>query len=194
MQPEIYWKLQKSHTVGHVRFTTELQCMYWFHGGLDLQTKFTIGKKVNVVCRSGKVKGFLFNAGGQTGKDCPFTWADGVKVADRSDWTRNRSLRKGCTNHCTTGPHTGSAEIKLTVTKIPNDLVACVTGNALASRHDVQSSTVWVEARPLCVDCNMGTQHSLQNVGTFLILFSHHTSSQCCKARRFDRVAPAIFK
>ena len=25
-----------------------------------------------------------------------------------------------------------------------------------------------------------------------LILFSHHTSSQCCKARRFDRVAPAI--
>ena len=24
--------------------------------------------------------------------------------------------------------------------------------------------------------------------------FSHHTSSQCCKARRFDRVAPAIFK
>ena len=24
-----------------------------------------------------------------------------------------------------------------------------------------------------------------------LILFSHHTSSQCCKARHFDRVAPA---
>ena len=28
---------------------------------------------------------------------------------------------------------------------------------------------------------------------TLLILFSHHTSSQCCKARRFDRVALAIF-
>ena len=27
-----------------------------------------------------------------------------------------------------------------------------------------------------------------------IILFSHHTSSQCCKARRFDRVAPAILK
>ena len=26
------------------------------------------------------------------------------------------------------------------------------------------------------------------------IIFSHHTSSQCFKARRFDRVAPAIFK
>ena len=29
---------------------------------------------------------------------------------------------------------------------------------------------------------------------SLLILFSHHTSSQCFKARRFDRVAPAIFK
>ena len=28
----------------------------------------------------------------------------------------------------------------------------------------------------------------------FLLLFSHHTSSQCCKARRFGLVAPAIFK
>ena len=29
---------------------------------------------------------------------------------------------------------------------------------------------------------------------TTLIPFSHHTSSQFCKARRFGRVAPAIFK
>ena len=47
----------------------------------------------------------LFNVGGQTGKDCLLTWADGVKVADRRDRTRNLSLRKRCTNHCTTGPH-----------------------------------------------------------------------------------------
>ena len=49
---------------------------------------------------------FSFNVGGQTGKDCLLTWADGVKVADRRDRTRNLSLRKRCTNHCTTGPHT----------------------------------------------------------------------------------------
>ena len=50
-------------------------------------------------------KGILFNVGGQTGKDCLLTWADGVKVADRRDRTSNLSLRKRCTNHCTTGPH-----------------------------------------------------------------------------------------
>ena len=44
-----------------------------------------------------------FNVGGQTGKDCLLTWADGVKVADRRDRTRNLSFRKRCTNHCTTG-------------------------------------------------------------------------------------------
>ena len=51
----------------------------------------------------------LFNVGGQTGKDCLLTWADGVKVTDRRDRTRNLSLRKRCTNHCTMGPpaHTG---------------------------------------------------------------------------------------
>ena len=49
-------------------------------------------------------KGILFNVGGQTGKDSLLTWADGVKVADRRDQTRNLSLRKRCTNH-TTGPH-----------------------------------------------------------------------------------------
>ena len=41
----------------------------------------------------GKGKGILFNVGGQTGKDCLFTWADGVKVADRRDlacWTNAR--------------------------------------------------------------------------------------------------------
>ena len=42
----------------------------------------------------------------KTGKDCLLTRADGVKVADRRDRTRNLSLRKRCTNHCTTGPHT----------------------------------------------------------------------------------------
>ena len=47
----------------------------------------------------------LVKVGGQTGKDCLLTWADGVKVADRRDRTRNLSLRKRCTNHCTTGPH-----------------------------------------------------------------------------------------
>ena len=41
-------------------------------------------------------KGILFNVGGQTGKDCLLTWADGVKVADRRDRTRNLSLRKRC--------------------------------------------------------------------------------------------------
>ena len=54
----------------------------------------------------GKGKDILFNVGGQTGKDCLLTWADGVKVADRRDRTRNLSLRKRCTNYCTTGPHT----------------------------------------------------------------------------------------
>ena len=59
-----------------------------------------------VVASIGKVykgKGILFNVGGQTGKDCLLTRADGVKVADRRDRTRNLSLRKRCTNHCTTG-------------------------------------------------------------------------------------------
>ena len=37
-------------------------------------------------------------------KTALLTWADGVKVADRRDRTRNLSLRKRCTNHCTTGP------------------------------------------------------------------------------------------
>ena len=54
----------------------------------------------------GKARRCPFNVGGQTGKDCLLTWADGVKVADRRDRTRNLSLRKRCTNHCTTGPHT----------------------------------------------------------------------------------------
>ena len=34
----------------------------------------------------------------------------------------------------------------------------------------------------------------MRRASFFLILLSHHTSSQCFKARRFDRVAPAIFK
>ena len=50
----------------------------------------------------GKGKVILFNVGGQTGKDCLLTWADGVKVANRRDRTCNLSLRKRCTNHCTT--------------------------------------------------------------------------------------------
>ena len=57
-------------------------------------------------CQSSRCKGkgycILFNVGGQTGKDCLLTWADGVKVADRRDQTRNLSLRKRCTDHCTT--------------------------------------------------------------------------------------------
>ena len=36
--------------------------------------------------------GMLFNAGGQTGKDCLLTRVDGVKVADRLDWTQNVNL------------------------------------------------------------------------------------------------------
>ena len=56
-----------------------------------------------------KGKGILFNVGGQTGKDCLLTWADGVKVADRRDRTRNLLLRKRCTNHCTTGQGDDSA-------------------------------------------------------------------------------------
>ena len=60
----------------------------------------------------GKGKGILLNVGGQTGKDCLLTWADGVKVADRRDWTRNLSLWKHCTNHCTTGPHTQWATVQ----------------------------------------------------------------------------------
>ena len=55
-------------------------------------------------CKGKEGKGILFNVDGQTGKDCLLTWADGVKVADRRDRTRNLSLRKRCTNHCTTGP------------------------------------------------------------------------------------------
>ena len=53
-----------------------------------------------------KVK-VLFIVGGQTGKDCFLTWADGVKVADPRDRTRTLALRKRSTNHCTTGPHSG---------------------------------------------------------------------------------------
>ena len=50
-------------------------------------------------------KGILFNVGGQTGKDCLLTWADGVEVADRRDRTRNLSLRKPLTTY-TTGRRT----------------------------------------------------------------------------------------
>ena len=59
----------------------------------------------------GKGEGVLFNVGGQTGKDCLLTWADGVKVTDRRDRTRSLSLRKRCTNHCTMGP-LGSSQTK----------------------------------------------------------------------------------
>ena len=55
--------------------------------------------------KKGKGKDILFRIGGQTGKDCLITWADGVKVADRRDRTRDLSLRKRCTHHCTMGPH-----------------------------------------------------------------------------------------
>ena len=33
----------------------------------------------------------MFNVGGQTGKDSLLTWADGVKIANRRDRTRNLS-------------------------------------------------------------------------------------------------------
>ena len=66
--------------------------------------------RVDLRVHASKGKGILFNAGGQTGKDCLLTWADGVKVADRRDRTCNLSLRKRCTNHCTTGPHTSAVE------------------------------------------------------------------------------------
>ena len=71
-------------------------------GGLgEVSSHFEISRgKLKV---KGKGKGILFNVGGQTGKDCILTWADGVKVADRRDRTRNLSLPKRCTNHCTTG-------------------------------------------------------------------------------------------
>ena len=49
-----------------------------------------------------KVKVKVSVVGGQTGKDCLLTWADGVKVTDRRDRTRNSRNRKRCTNHCTT--------------------------------------------------------------------------------------------
>ena len=66
-----------------------------------------------ILLSKGKGKGILINGGGQTGKDqCRLTWADGVKVADRRDRTRNLSLRKRCTNHCTTGPHTSEPSNK----------------------------------------------------------------------------------
>ena len=58
------------------------------------------------ISRNGKGKGILSNVGGQTGKDCLLTRVDGAKVAERRDQNCNLSLRKGCTNHCTTGPHT----------------------------------------------------------------------------------------
>ena len=53
------------------------------------------------VGHKGKGNGIWFDVGGQTGKDCLITWADDVKVADRWDRTRNLSLRKRCTIHCT---------------------------------------------------------------------------------------------
>ena len=58
---------------------------------------------VDVVVVKKKGEGVLFNVGGHTGKDCLLTRSDDVKVADRQDRTRNLSLRKRCTNHCTTG-------------------------------------------------------------------------------------------
>ena len=72
-------------------------------GGVNLSRSSTI-----ILTHSHTSKGILLNVGGQTGKDCLFIWADGVKVADRRDRTRNFSLRKRCTNHCTTGPHTST--------------------------------------------------------------------------------------
>ena len=44
-----------------------------------------LNSQITNYCQLVKVKGILFNVGGQTGKDCLFTWADGVKVADRRD-------------------------------------------------------------------------------------------------------------
>ena len=71
-----------------------------------------LGPKIWILGRLGcKGKGILqlFNVGGQTGKDCLLTWADGVKVADRQDRTRNLSLRKRCTNHLHHRPHDSSS-------------------------------------------------------------------------------------
>ena len=47
----------------------------------------SLGSRSIVECCSIKVnlKVILFNVGGQTGKDCLLTWADGVKVADCRD-------------------------------------------------------------------------------------------------------------
>ena len=49
---------------------------------------------VTVILSGQNGNGILFNVGGQTGKDCLLTWADGVKVTDRRDRTRNLSLHK----------------------------------------------------------------------------------------------------
>ena len=57
---------------------------------------FLLSNIFNSHCLNVKGKGILFNVGGQTGKDCLLTLADGVKVADCRDRTSNLSLRKRC--------------------------------------------------------------------------------------------------
>ena len=59
---------------------------------LSIQSYGDTGKRT--VNKKQKGKGNYLNVGGQTGKDCLLTWADGVKVADRRDRTRNLSLSR----------------------------------------------------------------------------------------------------
>ena len=55
-----------------------------------ITVNYVISDYVNSVVKvKGKGKGILFKVGDQTDKDCLLTWADGVKVADRRDRTRN---------------------------------------------------------------------------------------------------------
>ena len=104
-------------------------------------------------CKKVKGKGDYLTSVGQTGKDCLLTWADGVKVPDRRDRTRNLSLRKRRTNHCTTGPHINSPNIVLqergaAILKLvfAVDNMLRRTSKPISSRHFPNPLQFWVPA------------------------------------------------
>ena len=63
-------------------------------------------------------KGEGVHVGGQTGKDCRLTWADGVKVADHRDRSKcNLLLRKRRTNHL----HHETSQVNFALWTLLND-------------------------------------------------------------------------
>ena len=78
---------------------TDLKALSWLDGSIIFKNNIIRRSKLQNLKPwlnshfSAKGKGILFYVGGQTGKDCLLTWADGVKVADRRDTTEPASFR-----------------------------------------------------------------------------------------------------